>query len=171
MSKPHDLQMRRFGRLQVIGDRSSIKGKSFWMCACACGTSSLVSADRLLNGKTRSCGCLRQQNLRHGEAKTGSKTPEYAAWESLRHRCTNPRAKSWSDYGGRGISICKRWDSYEAFLLDMGRKPTPKHSIDRIDNNGNYEPTNCRWATSSEQQRNKRNSRRTKHQAHEELDA
>lgn len=85
-----------------------------------------------------------------------TKTPEYRAWASMRQRCANPKSARYDNYGGRGISVCDRWQSFEAFFADMGPRPTSEHSIDRIDNDGNYEPGNCHWATRSEQQQNKR---------------
>lgn len=93
----------------------------------------------------------------HGEASRGGKSPEYKTWVGIIKRCTDPKAKGWPNYGGRGIHICDEWrHSYAAFLADVGRKPSPRHSIDRIDNDGNYEPGNVRWATRSEQNSNQR---------------
>jgi hypothetical protein len=93
---------------------------------------------------------------RHGESRGIGRTVEYTAWQSMRYRCLNPRSKKYRLYGGRGITICERWSSYECFLADMGRRPSAEHSLDRTDNDGNYELRNCRWATRSEQSRNRR---------------
>jgi hypothetical protein len=104
---------------------------------------------------------MASSNVRHGQAANGKRTPEHRAWANLKYRCLNPNSQQYKNYGGRGIKVCKRWLlSFEAFLEDMGPKPNPSHSIDRIDNEGNYSPKNCRWATSKEQASNKRNTRR-----------
>lgn len=106
-----------------------------------------------------------QYRLKHGDASniTG-KAPEYRIWEGMKRRCLNPNMTGYSDYGGKGITVCKEWqESYEIFLKDMGRKPSPKHTIERINSKGNYEPTNCKWATPKEQANNRKNNRRLKY--------
>jgi hypothetical protein len=119
----------------------------------------------------RSCGCLHREaaaqrgqlNRTHGEGAPGRKSIEYKAWGSMKERCYRLRATRYAQYGGRGIKVCDRWlNSFENFLADMGRRPSPEHSIDRIDNDGNYEPNNCRWATREEQRRNRTTPKRYK---------
>lgn len=138
-----------------------------WVCKCDCGRTTIVRESNLKNGHTHSCGCQRftsdawkhrKTNLRHGDARKGHVTPEWLAWRGLMDRCLNPSSRSFVDYGGRGISICKRWvDSFEAFLADVGRRPGPGYSIDRKNNDRGYEPGNVRWATATQQMRNRRN--------------
>jgi hypothetical protein len=154
----------RFGRLTIESEATSKGGLRMFICNCDCGTSVVRPLKSLRNGTTSSCGCLRRdmvaaKNHKHGmRTREGSSPPEYFIWKRMRTRCNDPRDRKWPDYGGRGITIDPRWDDFTVFLSDVGPRPSPKHSIDRINNNGNYEPGNVRWATASQQSRNKRNN-------------
>lgn len=173
----------RFGRWTVLSE--SARGKV--LCRCECGTEREVLVTNLQRGGSNSCGCARREtssqrmrvfnqdhnrspvmrehkrritaarNLTHGSSKRGAETPTYRTWKAMWARCTNPNVPHWKDYGGRGITICERWRSFENFLADMGDRPEGR-SIDRIDVNGNYEPSNCRWATALEQRHNRRDT-------------
>jgi hypothetical protein len=163
-----NLTGKRFGKLTVIeiADpyvKPNGKRVTRWMCKCDCGTVKAMVmnvANRRINS---SCGCARRLTAsvkfrKHGEAGPLTKTAEYRAWAAMISRCENRREKTWVDYGGRGISVCDRWrNSFETFLSDMGRRPSGT-SLDRINNSLGYSPENCRWATFTEQQRNKRNN-------------
>lgn len=144
---------KRIGRLVVLeADRTSPHYLK-WTCRCDCGTTKSIAGKSLRNGDTRSCGCLkREQSTKHGL----SHLPEWTIWNLMKGRCLNPNDKRFARYGGRGIKICDRWlVNFGNFYADMGPRPSAKHSLDRYpDNDGNYELTNCRWATSTEQARN-----------------
>jgi hypothetical protein len=149
------LRGRRFGRLTVVRfSHSDLSTR--WICRCDCGTIIVASANHLIPGQVKSCGCLYRDTrvgspIRHGM----SGTSEHRIWKTMRQRCENPRSSRFKDYGGRGIRVCARWRKFENFFADMGRRP-PGRSIDRIDNDGNYEPKNCRWATAMQQRHNRR---------------
>lgn len=156
-----DLTGVRFSRLTVVKRAPEKTLKVRWVCECDCGNQVTVISANLKNGNTQSCGCQRTDSSRtnglnrrkHG--MTG--TPEYKAWQGLRDRCYNEDAEQYPNYGGRGVSVCKEWlNSFEAFYADMGPRPEKGYSIDRVDVNGDYEPSNCRWATGETQSNNKR---------------
>lgn len=136
------------------------------LIVCAiCETPLLIPPYRV--GRTRYCGwtCRKASITRHGDSRTGQRSPEYSAWEGMKARCLNPANASYSAYGGRGITVCEAWrESFESFIADVGRRPSPQHSLDRINNaTGHYEPGNVRWATSREQAQNRRSNRLITH--------
>jgi hypothetical protein len=156
MTKTEDLTGRRFTRLVVVNrDYSKNKRDALWLCECDCGKKTIVAHNKLRAGKTKSCGCY---NKDRATKHNMWNSPEYHAWEAIIQRCRNAKNPNYNRYGGRGITVCERWlHSFENFLEDMGRRPSPKHSIDRENNDKGYYLENCRWATRTEQQRNNRN--------------
>lgn len=159
MKKVHynDIAGQKFTRLTVL-ERAESKGKhAAWKCVCDCGNEKIVMGANLRTGQVKSCGCLLRESSRVRSTKHGLfGTPEYQILQSIIQRCENENDKSYEQYGGRGITVCERWkNSLENFMTDMGNRPSSKHSIDRIEVHGNYEPDNCRWATKTEQSRNR----------------
>jgi len=153
-----DLTDKVFGRLTVLGYSKTIEKRAYWNCLCSCGNTTEVQAQQLTCDKTKSCGCLNVEKIVSRSTKHGqSVTPEYKAYFAMKNRCYNEKSEQYKDWGGRGIKVCDRWlESFENFLADMGARPSKNHSIDRKDVNGNYEPSNCRWATKLEQGENRR---------------
>lgn len=156
-----DLTGQTFGRLTAqwpVGRRRNNDVQ--WLCPCSCGKFRVNSGSDLRSGNSKSCGCLRKELLgirkyKHGCTVARMRTREYNSWVAMKSRCSNPNRPCYEDYGGRGIKICERWHSFENFLADMGPRPKGT-SIDRIDNDMGYFPSNCRWATRLEQNRNQR---------------
>lgn len=168
MPKRIDLTGRTIGMWHVLESAPSSSGSVWWKCQCECGTTKCVRAGNLLKGVTTGCGCKRNEktasrNRTHGYAARGNRPPEYMAWKNMHKRCYSVGGRDYIDYGGRGITVCDQWHGergFETFLNDMGTRPSKSHSLDRIDNDGNYEPGNCRWGTPREQLDNRRKSRR-----------
>ena len=159
MGKKIDLTGKRFGRLVVLKEAGRNKSNNIkWVCKCDCGSTVTIQGGHLVSGHTKSCGCLRIEDARKRHTIHGKhETTEYVIWQGMKQRCIDTNQASYKHYGGRGIQVCDRWvHSFENFLLDIGKRPSKNYSLDRIDNNGNYTPKNCRWATIKIQSRNKR---------------
>lgn len=169
MPAPIDATGKVYGRLTVLSKSEPIisangRPRTKWLCLCQCGIQTNVDIAKLQSGHTQSCGCFHKDQINkprtHGlRTGAGKQSKEYQTWAGMRQRCNNPNDAKYPLYGGRGISICARWSQYPNFLKDMGEAPAKEYSIDRIDTNGNYEPSNCRWATAKQQANNLRTTR------------
>ena len=157
-----------FARLTVISRAGRDRHRrALWHCRCSCGKAKILAGIDLRKGAIKSCGCLRDEHARRmardvllpfafRTKHNDSRSSEHMCWGSMIQRCLNPKHRAYARYGGRGITVCDRWrHSYENFLADMGRRPTPKHSLDRIDNDLGYSPDNCRWTSAKRQMRNR----------------
>jgi len=163
-TKVKDLTGQQFGRLTAIAFGGIYRMSATWYCRCDCGRYRAARSDHLIQGRTTSCGCFQREgasvrNRTHGFCRRGAFRAEYNIWYDMMFRC-----RSNDLYTGRGITVCERWLSVEHFIADMGRRPTSKHTIERIDNEQGYFPENCKWATRKEQQRNTRRNHLITHQ-------
>jgi hypothetical protein len=169
MSNIHKIDGQRFGRLTVVAINCRKKypcGSTgyMWRCVCDCGKETIVEGRALKAGITKSCGCLvvevtRARSAKHGFATRKNMAPEYHPWNSMMQRCLNPKSDSYYLYGARGITVCDRWRDIREFIKDMGARPGPQYSLDRIDNNKGYIPGNVRWALAKNQANNRRDNR------------
>jgi hypothetical protein len=164
--KPALTPNMQFNDLTVVAEHGRANGERTYLCLCKCGNQTIVMGSNLTRNHTKSCGCFKSRTTSerakidkrtHGRSPSCMATPDptYASWQAMRTRCLNPKAANYNRYGGMGVKISPRWESFENFLEDMGERP-PKRSLDRIDAFGDYGPENCRWATASEQSSNQR---------------
>ena len=164
--KSINLLNKTFGRWFVMSraDNTS-NGQSQWLCRCECDKKKILKSIVLRRGISKSCGCLKSElnivrSTKHNHSSSTFISPTYHSWAGMKARCNNPNHKSYKNYGGRGITVCEKWKTFSSFLTDMGIKPEGK-SLDRIDNNGNYCPKNCKWSTALEQANNKQSSKQS----------
>jgi len=157
MAKFSDITGGKFNKLKVTSFSHRKPGSVYYQCICDCGTKKIIQGFKIISGKTKSCGCLKIEKNKKNLTKHGMcETKTYYIWASMIQRCENKKNKQYKYYGYRGIKVCRRWKTFNNFLNDMGEKPN-NMSLDRIDNNKNYCKSNCRWATSKQQNNNKRN--------------
>lgn len=151
---------KRYNFLTILSHESTKNRKVFFLCQCDCGNKKIIRKDCILDGNTQSCGCLwiakRCTYKTHGASHGAGLRPEYKVWTGMKQRCTNPKAFGYKHWGGRGIKVCDKWQTFEGFIEDMGQRPSNKHSIDRTNNDGDYEKSNCKWVTRDVQHKNQR---------------
>lgn len=160
-----DLTGKRFGKLIVVYETTNRSGSGslLWLCKCDCGGTKEIISASLRSGATTSCGCygnevLSKYRTKHGQCHRSGRVPEYQIWDAMIQRCTNPKQSQYHDYGGRGIKVCDKWMKFESFLEDMGYRPSKQYTLDRVDNDGDYELANCKWRTRHKQSRNRRSN-------------
>jgi hypothetical protein len=158
-----DLTRQKFGRLTALQYQEKIGKKYFWSFKCDCGKTVILPSNAVKTGNTRSCGCIKREEMnrrftKHGHAPAGKTTPTYNSWYAMIQRCTNPHNKCWKNYGGAGVTVCKRWLVFKNFLADMGTRPE-NTTLGRYGDIGNYKPSNCAWQSFIEQIETKRRKR------------
>lgn len=155
-----DITNQKFGKLTAISFDYTKNNQSYWKCLCECGNGKTIRLGDLRGNYTKSCGCLHKERASKASKTHGlTNSTEYRIWQAIKTRCLNPNSNQYKDYGGRNITISENWkDNFEQFLNDMGKRPSTKHTIDRINNNLGYYKENCKWSTYKQQNNNKRSN-------------